>query len=257
MGDFFRAMRLVVVLVAIGWLPHACVSLPHTSASADATKFLEDYAAQSGTVALPSGLLYKVLKEGHGGKPSVQTPCRCHYEGMLSRNYPGGPTFDSSYKRGEPTTFAPNQVIKGWTEAMQLMPVGSKWELVCPPEIAYGSSAMGRDIPAHSVLVFKMELLSCDGVADDVPQTADKKAAPVSLTQATEASPGKAKEKAAGTAEKSQKTAENPPSSAFLGMFTGARPFMLAVICCMAMLMCVCRGGGKHHGRRMQHHGGG
>ena len=109
-----------------------------------------------------------MLKTGQGGQPGPSTSCKCHYEGRLSTNYPSGKTFDSSIKRGAPATFAPNQVIGCWTEAMQMMPVGSKWELMCPPDIAYGSRAMGSDIPANSVLVFQMELLSCNGVADDI-----------------------------------------------------------------------------------------
>ena len=72
------------------------------------------------------------------------------------------------YARGQPTTFAPRQVIAAWTEAMQKMKVGSKWELVCPPEIAYGGRAMGSDIPANSVLVFTMEMLSCQGVSAEL-----------------------------------------------------------------------------------------
>jgi len=93
---------------------------------------------------------------------------RCHYEGRTATNYPSGKTFDSSYARGQPTTFAPRQVIAAWTEAMQKMTVGSKWELVCPPEIAYGGRAMGSDIPANSVLVFTMEMLSCQGVSAEL-----------------------------------------------------------------------------------------
>merc|ERR1712028_217324 len=108
---------------------------------------------------------------GQGGKPGPSTSCKCHYEGRLSTNYPSGKTFDSSIKRGAPASFAPNQVIGCWTEAMQMMPVGSKWELVCPPEIAYGSRAMGSDIPANSVLVFQMELLSCNGVAANLTES--------------------------------------------------------------------------------------
>ena len=79
-----------------------------------------------------------------------------------------GATFDSSIARGKPSTFAPRQVIKAWTEAMQMMTVGSKWELVCPPEIAYGSRAKGERIPANSVLIFTMEMLDCQGVASEL-----------------------------------------------------------------------------------------
>mmetsp|Transcript_25449 Transcript_25449/g.87066 ORF Transcript_25449/g.87066 Transcript_25449/m.87066 type:complete len:160 (-) Transcript_25449:187-666(-) len=147
----------------------ACVvasvsAIKDTAANAEAKAFLEKYATEEGAVVKESGLMYKVLQDGKGGSPSVNTPCSCHYEGRIVSNYPDGATFDSSIARGKPSTFAPRQVIKAWTEAMQEMKVGAKWELVCPPEIAYGSRAMGADIPANSVLVFTMEMLSCQGV---------------------------------------------------------------------------------------------
>ena len=108
-------------------------------------------------VTLPSGLQYRVLKSGpEGGKsPSKSTPCACHYSGRTIE----GSEFDSSYRRGQPTTFAPNQVIKGWTEAMQLMKEGDKWELVIPSELAYGKSSPTPLIKPDSVLVFDMELV--------------------------------------------------------------------------------------------------
>jgi FKBP-type peptidyl-prolyl cis-trans isomerase FklB len=143
--------------------PFASAAVKATAANAAAKEFLETYAADADSTVLPSGLMYKVLKAGTGEKPDVGTPCSCHYEGRTAANYPSGETFDSSIARGSPTTFAPNQVIKAWTEGMQLMPIGSKWELVCPPEIAYGSRAMGAKIPANSVLIFEMEMLSCQG----------------------------------------------------------------------------------------------
>ena len=145
-------------------LAQCSAAIKATAASADQKAFLEKYASEEGAVTKDSGLIYKVLKDGTGGSPGLATPCSCHYEGRLATNYPSGKTFDSSYARGSPTTFAPRQVIKAWTEAMQEMKVGAKWELVCPPEIAYGSRAMGADIPANSVLVFTMEMLSCQGV---------------------------------------------------------------------------------------------
>merc|ERR1740130_2280574 len=99
-------------------------------------KFLED---NKGVITLASGLQYKVLRAGDGDKhPLVNAPCECHYEGRSAMDYPSGPKFDSSYDRGSPTTFAPNQVIKGWTEAMQLMVVGDKWEMFIPSGLAYG-----------------------------------------------------------------------------------------------------------------------
>ena len=81
-----------------------------TTADSDSQKFIADYAAKEDSVVMPSGLIYRVLEAGTGGKPGASTPCSTHYEGRLSSNYPSGPTFDSSYARGQPTTFAPNQV---------------------------------------------------------------------------------------------------------------------------------------------------
>ena len=114
-------------------------------------------------VTLPSGMQYKVLQDGPaGGKmPTVSAPCECHYRGTLI----DGTEFDSSYKRGRPSTFAPNQVIKGWTEAMQLMKEGDKWELYIPSELAYGAQNRGRFIKANSVLVFELELIKVKGKA--------------------------------------------------------------------------------------------
>ena len=99
---------------------------------ADGDKFLAENKLKEGVITLPSGLQYKVLEEGAGLEhPLVSTPCACHYAGRLI----DGTEFDSSYKRGTPTTFAPNQVIKGWTEAMQLMVQGDKWEM-CTPHLS-------------------------------------------------------------------------------------------------------------------------
>ena len=99
---------------------------------ADGDKFLAENKLKDGVITLPSGLQYKVLEEGAGLEhPLVSTPCACHYAGRLI----DGTEFDSSYKRGRPSTFAPNQVIKGWTEAMQLMVQGDKWEM-CTPRLS-------------------------------------------------------------------------------------------------------------------------
>ena len=154
---------LLLALLCVG-----TTAIKATAATGKSKEFLETYAQEEGVVVKDSGLMYKVIKDGAGGSPEVSTPCSCHYEGRLATNYPSGKTFDSSYARGSPTTFAPRQVIKAWTEAMQEMKVGSKWELVCPPEIAYGSRAMGADIPANSVLVFTMEIVSCQGVQSEL-----------------------------------------------------------------------------------------
>merc|ERR1711935_1014214 len=101
-----------------------------------------------------------------GVTPKVGTPCECHYAGTLI----DGTEFDSSYKRGQPTTFAPNQVIKGWTEAMQLMGEGDKWELYVPSELAYGDRQRGQHITPGAVLVFEIEILEVKG--DSKPKAA-------------------------------------------------------------------------------------
>mmetsp|Transcript_105740 Transcript_105740/g.296071 ORF Transcript_105740/g.296071 Transcript_105740/m.296071 type:complete len:153 (+) Transcript_105740:103-561(+) len=121
--------------------------------------FLAKKETEEGVVKLPSGLLYKELVAGTGKTPTANSPCACHYAGTLI----DGTEFDSSYKRGAPTTFAPNQVIKGWTEAMQLMKEGGKWELYIPSELAYGDRGAGGLIPGGAVLVFTLELLEVKG----------------------------------------------------------------------------------------------
>merc|ERR1719437_152630 len=128
--------------------------------NAEGKKFLEEKAAEEGVISLPSGLLYKVLNKGEGKHhPTKDSPCDCHYAGALI----DGTEFDSSYKRGQPTTFAPKQVIKGWTEAMQLMVEGDKWEMYIPSELAYGDRGAGAKIPGGSALVFQMELMKIKG----------------------------------------------------------------------------------------------
>ena len=123
-------------------------------------QFLQDNKKKEGVITLPSGLQYKVLVEGSGLKrPLVDTPCDCHYLGTLI----DGTQFDSSFDRGKPSTFAPNQVIKGWTEAMQLMVEGDKWEMYIPSELGYGDSGSPPKIPGGAPLVFQMEILNING----------------------------------------------------------------------------------------------
>ena len=126
------------------------------SKSEDQEKFLQDNAAKEGVVTLPSGLQYLVLNSGDGAKPGPTTMVTVHYEGSLVN----GKVFDSSYKRGKPATFGVHQVIRGWTEALQLMPVGSKWRLFIPAELGYGARGAGGSIPPNSTLVFDVELIS-------------------------------------------------------------------------------------------------
>merc|ERR1712187_962042 len=123
-------------------------------------KFLEENKTKDRVVTLASGLQYKVLNEGRGMEhPKVSTPCECHYAGRLL----DGTEFDSSYARGEPTAFAPNQVIKGWTEAMQLMVQGDKWEMYIPYELAYGERGSPPKIPGCACLIFIMEIVKING----------------------------------------------------------------------------------------------
>lgn len=135
--------------------------------------FLEANKYKAGVVVLPSGLQYKVLTEGTGEKPTASDKVKVNYEGRLL----DGTVFDSSYKRNQPATFGVTQVIKGWTEALQLMPVGSKWELYIPYQLAYGERGAGNDIKPYSTLVFTVELLSIEPKPEaKAPATAtDKK----------------------------------------------------------------------------------
>ena len=119
-------------------------------------KFLAENKTKDGVVTLPSGLQYKVIKQGDGPKPTASDIVVTNYRGTLI----DGKEFDSSYKRGQPATFPVGQVIKGWTEALQLMPVGSKWQLYIPSNLAYGDRGAGGDIGPNSTLVFDIELLS-------------------------------------------------------------------------------------------------
>lgn len=126
-----------------------------SSNKAEGEAFLKENADKPGITTLPSGLQYEVLKEGSGRKPTPSSSVTTHYHGTLTN----GTVFDSSYQRGQPATFGVNQVIAGWTEALQLMPEGSKWRLYIPSELAYGKRGAGRDIGPDSALIFDVELL--------------------------------------------------------------------------------------------------
>ena len=117
--------------------------------------FFAENAKREGVVTLPSGLQYEIIKEGNGIKPNANDQVKCHYEGTLI----DGTLFDSSIKRGQPTVFGVSQVIKGWVEALQLMPEGSKWKLYIPSELGYGSQQAGEMIPPYSTLIFEVELI--------------------------------------------------------------------------------------------------
>jgi FKBP-type peptidyl-prolyl cis-trans isomerase len=121
--------------------------------------FLAANKTKEGVITLPSGLQYKILKAGTGPKPSASDSVVCNYRGTLIN----GTEFDSSYKRGQPATFPVSGVIKGWTEALQLMPVGSKWQLFIPAQLAYGERGAGADIGPNATLIFEIDLLSIQG----------------------------------------------------------------------------------------------
>jgi FKBP-type peptidyl-prolyl cis-trans isomerase len=132
--------------------------------------FLAANKGKEGVVTLPSGLEYKILKAGTGAKPTAGDSVVCNYRGTLIN----GTEFDSSYKRGQPTTFPVGGVIKGWTEALQLMPVGSKWQLFVPSDLAYGERGAGADIGPDTTLIFEVELLSIEDKSKDKDKDKDK-----------------------------------------------------------------------------------
>ncbi len=119
--------------------------------------FLAENKNKPGVVTLPSGLQYQILKEGTGAKPSDNDKVKCHYEGKLI----DGSIFESSYQRGEPIDFNVTGVIRGWTEALKMMPVGSKWRLFIPSDLGYGDQGNGKIQPG-STLIFEVELLDID-----------------------------------------------------------------------------------------------
>jgi len=126
----------------------------------ESEKWLADNAKEEGVITLPSGLQYKVLRKGDGPDyPTVNSPCKCHYKGTLI----DGTQFDSSYDRGTPAVFAPNQVIKGWTEAMQKMVEGDKWEMYIPSNLAYGERGSPPKIKGGQALIFTMEIIEIMG----------------------------------------------------------------------------------------------
>jgi len=127
----------------------------HKEAVEEGKTFLAENAKKAGVKTTASGLQYKVITAGTGATPTAADKVKVHYSGTLIN----GTKFDSSYDRGEPAEFGVTQVIKGWTEALQLMPVGSKWELYIPYDLAYGSRGAGGDIKPFSTLIFEVELL--------------------------------------------------------------------------------------------------
>lgn len=131
--------------------------------------YRKEHAAKPGVITLPSGLQYEVLREGSGESPAARDKVTVNYEGRLI----DGTVFDSSYEREKPATFSVNGVIKGWSEALPLMKVGSKWQLVIPPDLAYGEAGSGTQIGPQSTLVFDIELLGVTAAPPPQPVTSD------------------------------------------------------------------------------------
>lgn len=127
----------------------------HGPAMEEGKKFLEENGNREGVVTLPSGLQYEVITEGTGPKPTTSDKVLVHYHGTLI----DGTVFDSSVERGEPISFGVTQVIAGWTEALQLMPTGSKWKLFIPYDLAYGPRGAGGVIGPYATLIFEVELI--------------------------------------------------------------------------------------------------
>jgi len=119
-------------------------------------EFLAENAKREGVVSLSNGLQYEIITKGVGEKPLASNTVTCHYHGTTIK----GEIFDSSVRRGQPASFPLNAVIKGWTEALQLMPVGSKWKLYIPPHLAYGNRGVSKEIGPNSSLIFEVELIS-------------------------------------------------------------------------------------------------
>jgi len=164
--------------------------------AAEGEKFLAENKTKEGVKTTPSGLQYKVLHEGSGASPKETDTVVTQYRGTLIN----GTEFDSSYKRNEPTTFPVNRVIKGWTEALQMMKPGAKYQLFIPANLAYGERGAGQDIGPNETLIFEIELLSVkpsepkpDGTPVSAPEGAkpDAKASPKPETKKTEAKPDK------------------------------------------------------------------
>lgn len=144
------------------------------TAKKEGDAFLADNKTKEGVITTADGLQYKILEEGTGPKPSSGDMVTVNYRGTLLN----GTEFDSSYKRGQPASFAVGQVIRGWTEALQLMPVGSKWQLYIPSDLGYGPRGAGPNIGPNSTLVFEVELLSIQ------PKVAPAAAPPAATTPA-------------------------------------------------------------------------
>ncbi|WP_346556867.1 FKBP-type peptidyl-prolyl cis-trans isomerase [Mannheimia haemolytica] len=147
--------EVTAALQELGQRAEAAQAEAFKAIDAENKAFLEENKKANGVIVTNSGLQYEILTEGTGEKPTATSTVRVHYTGSLI----DGIVFDSSVKRGQPAEFPVNGVIRGWTEALQLMPVGSKWRLTIPQELAYGERGAGASIPPFATLVFEVELL--------------------------------------------------------------------------------------------------
>ena len=150
---FMKKILLLITMIVCGLVLTSC-SKDEDDYEQQCKEFLDKNAKREGVKVTSSGLQYEVLEEGNGKSPLATDIVRCHYEGRLI----DGTVFDSSYKRGEPSEFALNQVIKGWTEGLQLMKEGSKYRFYIPYHLAYGSRGIGN-IPPYAALIFDVELI--------------------------------------------------------------------------------------------------
>ena len=162
MKSIFIVMLAAGLLAGCGDKNEKAVADANVGAKANAggtgEAFLAENAKKDGVNATASGLQYKVLKSGVGESPKVTDTVKVHYQGTLI----DGTIFDSSIQRGQPISFPVNAVIPGWTEALQLMKVGDKWQLFIPAKLAYGERSPAPAIPANSVLIFEVELLGIE-----------------------------------------------------------------------------------------------
>ena len=150
---FMKKILLLITMIVCGLGLTSC-SKDEDNYEQQCKEYLDKNAKREGVKVTSSGLQYEILEEGNGKSPSATDIVRCHYEGRLI----DGTVFDSSYKRGEPSEFALNQVIKGWTEGLQLMKEGSKYRFYIPYHLAYGSRGVGN-IPPYAALIFDVELI--------------------------------------------------------------------------------------------------
>ena len=142
--------------------------------ASEGAKFLEENKKKEGVKTTASGLQYRAIKEGTGAQPKATDTVTVNYRGTLIN----GTEFDSSYKRGEPASFPLNGVIKGWTEGLQLMKVGSKYQFFVPPNLAYGERTVGPDIAPNSTLIFEVELLDAKPAPTPAPPVSPKTSPP-------------------------------------------------------------------------------